>query len=248
MFRHALQTYIDSPTHPRVVHHTADVVVVSDAYPKAMRHLLVIPRADELTFLHPLRAFRNNPEAYAAVAAGVDRAKDIIVEQLTAAGYVLPDAAAQALFRNTFIRAGVHAEPSLANLHVHVITQDFCLPLLKTRRHYTSFTTDFFVDFASLDPALNSAPDSDSPTDTDGEDTNDMDPETTHARLHQPVWESAHGVLVARRPRAGKRAHPVRAAQTMACRACRRTFIRMPQLKAHLRLEFEVRFNRAPPE
>lgn len=44
-------------------------------------------------------------------------------------------------------RLGFHAAPSLKHLHMHVISSDFeRSDALKTKTHYLSFTTDFFVD------------------------------------------------------------------------------------------------------
>lgn len=44
------------------------------------------------------------------------------------------------------IKIGVHANPSMTHLHVHLISPDFNSPSLKTKHHYNSFTTPFFVD------------------------------------------------------------------------------------------------------
>lgn len=33
-----------------------------------------------------------------------------------------------------------------SQLHMHVISQDFSSPFLKTKKHWNSFTTDYFVD------------------------------------------------------------------------------------------------------
>lgn len=40
---------------------------------------------------------------------------------------------------------GVHAVPSMANLHIHVISVDRHSEKLKHRKHYNSFSTPFFV-------------------------------------------------------------------------------------------------------
>ncbi|KAJ9578493.1 hypothetical protein L9F63_005222, partial [Diploptera punctata] len=42
-------------------------------------------------------------------------------------------------------KLGYHAEPSMTRLHLHVISDDFNSPSLKTKKHWNSFTTDFFV-------------------------------------------------------------------------------------------------------
>lgn len=43
------------------------------------------------------------------------------------------------------VRVGVHAVPSMNHLHVHVMSRDMHSERLKHRKHYNSFTTDFFV-------------------------------------------------------------------------------------------------------
>lgn len=47
---------------------------------------------------------------------------------------------------NIKFRYGYHAVPSMGHLHMHVISQDFSSPCLKTKKHYNSFTTDYFVN------------------------------------------------------------------------------------------------------
>jgi aprataxin len=47
-------------------------------------------------------------------------------------------------------KMGFHSVPSMSQLHLHVISTDFCSPALKTKRHYLSFTTPFFIVFAYL--------------------------------------------------------------------------------------------------
>ena len=42
-------------------------------------------------------------------------------------------------------RMGFHAVPSMARLHLHVISQDFDSPCLKNKKHWNSFNTDYFV-------------------------------------------------------------------------------------------------------
>lgn len=42
-------------------------------------------------------------------------------------------------------KIGYHAEPSMQQLHLHVISTDFNSPSLKTKKHWNSFNTAFFV-------------------------------------------------------------------------------------------------------
>lgn len=160
-FKDVLQKYIDSPEKfpDSVVLEEEDIVVIRDAYPKSIRHLLVIPRSSDVTHIHPLDAFDNHQDLYNRVLQIVKKAENILVDELLDIGlleFESDDIIARELFINSFVRAGIHSVPSLANLHIHVITQDFFSPRLKNKKHYNSFTTSFFVDFDELDPSKRS--------------------------------------------------------------------------------------------
>lgn len=42
-------------------------------------------------------------------------------------------------------KIGYHAEPSMQQVHLHVISTDFNSPSLKTKKHWNSFNTAYFV-------------------------------------------------------------------------------------------------------
>ncbi|KAA0196924.1 hypothetical protein HAZT_HAZT007974 [Hyalella azteca] len=44
------------------------------------------------------------------------------------------------------LKFGYHAIPSMAQVHMHAISDDFDSPCLKTKKHWNSFTTDYFID------------------------------------------------------------------------------------------------------
>lgn len=48
------------------------------------------------------------------------------------------------------VRVGVHARPSMAHLHVHVLSPDMVSAALRHRKHYNSFATAFLVDLADF--------------------------------------------------------------------------------------------------
>jgi aprataxin len=41
---------------------------------------------------------------------------------------------------------GFHGRPSMRQLHLHVISDDFDNKCLKNPKHYNSFTTSYFID------------------------------------------------------------------------------------------------------
>lgn len=46
-------------------------------------------------------------------------------------------------------KIGFHAEPSMQQLHLHVISTDFDSTFLKTKKHWNSFNTIFFITHES---------------------------------------------------------------------------------------------------
>jgi len=124
----SLMDYINNPEkHQEEIYHQTDkVIVIKDKYPKANVHLLVMPKVSipnysrlDLSSLTILRKMR---------AVGIE-----LIEKLTEENETLK------------FRIGFHAIPSMKQVHMHVISEDFDSPHLKTKRHWNSFTTDFFV-------------------------------------------------------------------------------------------------------
>ncbi|XP_067946632.1 aprataxin-like [Watersipora subatra] len=100
-----------------------EMVVIKDKYPKARYHYLVLPK----TKIANLNALTK--EHIPLLTRMYERAK-IITKDSTV---------------KTF-RYGYHAVPSMGLLHLHAISQDFDSPSLKTKKHWNSFTTEYFVD------------------------------------------------------------------------------------------------------
>lgn len=49
-------------------------------------------------------------------------------------------------FQYENIRFGYHAQPSMHRLHLHVISKDMNSEFLKNKKHWNSFTTEFFMN------------------------------------------------------------------------------------------------------
>lgn len=200
MFRHVFQPYIDDPlAHKAVLYYDETALIVRDAYPKSKFHYLVIPRLAEITHKHPFDVFTNNPILYDVIATYVEKAKDMIMEEMRLTQDFAPDnPMTNAEYRTRFIRAGVHAAPSLANFHIHVISQDFQSPSLKHKKHYNSFTTEFFVSYDDLEPHENNsfrdygyASDSDASDISDTNDASDTEPKIRDLQiLHKIIRDS----------------------------------------------------------
>lgn len=63
-FRYALGTYITNPEQGLVVFHDEDYIIMKDGYPKALRHYLVLPRAESLIYKHPVDGMADSAVYY----------------------------------------------------------------------------------------------------------------------------------------------------------------------------------------
>lgn len=102
------------------------VVVIKDKYPKARYHWLVLPW-ETISSLKVLR------KEHCDLVKHMQEVADQMVQQC-------PDAS------SLRFRTGFHAIPSMSHVHLHVISQDFDSPCLKNKKHWNSFTTDYFIE------------------------------------------------------------------------------------------------------
>ncbi|SCV05848.1 LANO_0H16512g1_1 [Lachancea nothofagi CBS 11611] len=158
-FRDALKSYILTPEEHSedVIFHDSQVVIIKDRFPKSKRHLLVLPRDLKFTKTKPWALSveeRENLQQY------IDLALDHIFQSFTKEHKWRPTKSmpfeTEAQYQNRqffvskFTQVGVHCVPSLNNLHIHVMTQDFHSDRLKNKKHFNSFTTEFFVKWEEL--------------------------------------------------------------------------------------------------
>ncbi|KAG7960897.1 hypothetical protein I3843_10G150400 [Carya illinoinensis] len=105
-----------------------DVVILHDLYPKARRHLLVLTRYEGLDCLTAVRKEHLN------LLRTMHDVGMCWVEK-----FLQEDA-------SLIFRLGYHSAPSMRQLHLHVISQDFDSKHLKNKKHWNSFNTAFFYD------------------------------------------------------------------------------------------------------
>nr|XP_023964281.1 aprataxin isoform X6 [Chrysemys picta bellii] len=102
------------------------VVVIKDKYPKARYHWLILPW-DSISSLK-----------------SVTKEHLELLEHMHAVGEKLIQ---QCLDKDSLeFRLGYHAVPSMSQVHLHVISQDFDSPCLKNKKHWNSFTTEYFLN------------------------------------------------------------------------------------------------------
>lgn len=123
---------LDSMRDPElVVRSDALIVTIKDAYPKARHHYLVLPRED-IPHLRALKSCHVELLEH-MLDCGRELAKELTQKD-----------------SSLMFRHGYHASPSMSRVHMHVISQDFVSPHLKTKKHWNSFTSGFFIDAESV--------------------------------------------------------------------------------------------------
>ncbi|KAM3655455.1 aprataxin isoform 1-T1 [Ammospiza maritima maritima] len=102
------------------------IVVIKDKYPKARYHWLILP-------WDPISSLKSVTRDHLALLEHMHAVGQKMIEQCPAR-------------ESLEFRLGYHAIPSMSQLHLHVISQDFDSPALKTKKHWNSFTTDYFLN------------------------------------------------------------------------------------------------------
>ncbi|XP_014814727.1 PREDICTED: aprataxin isoform X2 [Calidris pugnax] len=101
-------------------------VVIKDKYPKARYHWLILP-------WDPISSLKSVTRDHLELLEHMHSVGQKMIEQCPAR-------------ESLEFRLGYHAIPSMSQLHLHVISQDFDSPALKTKKHWNSFTTDYFLN------------------------------------------------------------------------------------------------------
>lgn len=102
------------------------VVVIKDKYPKARYHWLVLP-------WQPIPNLKSLRKEDCDLVKHMHNIGEQMVSQCPESDSLL-------------FRLGYHAIPSMSHVHLHVISQDFDSPCLKNKKHWNSFTTDYFIE------------------------------------------------------------------------------------------------------
>ena len=162
VWRGALAEYTAHPERfpDQVLRVTEHTVLIKDTFPKATIHLLLLPRSEKHHLLHPHTAFadeeflkviREEAEVAVRLAAaelgrlvGGSSIKNRERWEAVGKGMIEKDLPEGRDYSKE-IRVGTHAHPSMAHLHVHIISRDMHSDRMKHRKHYNSFNTPFFV-------------------------------------------------------------------------------------------------------
>lgn len=102
-------------------------VTIKDRYPKAQYHFLILPKEN-------ISSIRSLNSSHVNLLEHILKCGQNLVSELSCVNPKL------------HFRLGYHAVPSMSRLHMHIISQDFNSPCLKNKKHWNSFTSDFFID------------------------------------------------------------------------------------------------------
>mmetsp|Transcript_21676 Transcript_21676/g.34250 ORF Transcript_21676/g.34250 Transcript_21676/m.34250 type:complete len:728 (-) Transcript_21676:21-2204(-) len=131
-WKSALLNYIKNPGENKesIFWKDQEFIAVYDRYPKAKVHILLLPRQRRID--KPSDLTRGDIPLLNAMLSRASW----IVERIRDANTHL---------QMGEIKMGFHAIPSLRQVHLHIISDDFDSPCLKNKKHWNSFTTEFFI-------------------------------------------------------------------------------------------------------
>ncbi|CAG8494751.1 3734_t:CDS:2 [Diversispora eburnea] len=118
-----------------VYHFDNEFVIITDKYPKAKKHFLVMPRKR-------IDGIENLKKRDLGMMKKLKEKGQWVIESMKGENPKLK------------FRMGFHALPSMKQFHMHVISQDFISPALKNKKHWNSFTTPFFKDYEEIENML----------------------------------------------------------------------------------------------
>ncbi|KAH8664050.1 HIT domain-containing protein [Xylariales sp. PMI_506] len=167
--RDGLGVYTQDPASfpaKRVIYFNDNFVAINDLYPKSTVHTLLLPRSDRQR-LHPFVAFED-PDFLTAIQAEALKLRKLVAKELQRryGKYSEADRLREAVLNGEVewereelprgrdwereVRVGIHAHPSMNDLHVHVLSRDMFSECMRHRKHYNSFNTPFLIDVADF--------------------------------------------------------------------------------------------------
>ncbi|KAF2213085.1 hypothetical protein CERZMDRAFT_67320 [Cercospora zeae-maydis SCOH1-5] len=153
----------------RVVYYDADFVCIHDMFPKATVHLLILPRDPTKNMLRPQEAF-DDEEFLRQCRAEERKVRLLVAEELrrrfgqyskteqarneAMEAEDIPEVLPPGRDWLQDVQSGIHANPSMNHLHIHVLSKDMVSESMKKSNHYLSFNTDFFVGLEDFPLAM----------------------------------------------------------------------------------------------
>ena len=134
-WKNVLGGIADDPrkSNPGIIQHVDDtVVVISDAFPKARTHLLIIAKDRSVDCVNDLTK-AHIPLLQKMLSVAMD-----LIAKLRQSSPIYP------------YLVGFHALPSIHRLHCHILSSDLDSEKMKKKKHWNSFTTPFFIPLTKV--------------------------------------------------------------------------------------------------
>lgn len=217
--RNILYEYLRNPHRfpNSVVYEDQNCLVIKDAYPKAMIHLLLLPK-ESFLLKSSIKEFLFGDLSKVEVLHETAKRLSQKLSEAISSQDSKPADQPQHAEENSELKAwfveevrhkptkekigrflfGYHAVPSLYPLHLHIITDDFHSPALKTKKHWNSFTSEYFIKSETVEKILS---------------------EGKHFKTAMKEEEYYEGLLNS---------------SSLHCHKCQQSFSTIPQLKNHL--------------
>ncbi|XP_018320976.1 aprataxin-like [Agrilus planipennis] len=110
------------------------ITIIKDKYPKAEVHYLVLPKED-------IKSLKAVQKEHTSLLKHMEKVGERIFKEK---------------HPGMSFKMGYHSEPSMTRLHLHVISDDMKSDCLKTKKHWNSFNTDFFLNSTQVREQLES--------------------------------------------------------------------------------------------
>jgi aprataxin len=119
-----------------------DLVCIRDKYPKARFHLLLIPLITD-----------DNKKKFTKVEQLITvlpRPIEFLKKMLNISNKIVSNLPKPTDCTSLSFKYGFHSIQSMNPLHMHIISEDFHSDCLKTKKHWNSFNTSYFVELNEL--------------------------------------------------------------------------------------------------
>ncbi|KAK8017468.1 HIT-like protein [Apiospora rasikravindrae] len=145
----------------RVIYYNDDFVAIHDLYPKSAVHCLLLPRKIPPD-VEMFDAARADPAFLASAQAEAAKLKTLVAKELerkfgsesqssALRQRVLDGSADEGEWKDDGdVKVGLHSNPSMNHLHIHVLSRDMSSECMRHKKHYNSFNTEFFADLAGF--------------------------------------------------------------------------------------------------
>ncbi|KAL8758167.1 MAG: hypothetical protein Q9199_001704 [Rusavskia elegans] len=150
-----------------VISYDDEFVTINDLYPKSSIHLLLLPRRPDKQLLPPFEALQDL-EFLSSIQQEVKKLRLLVAKELQRrfGKYSAKERERENVMEKALnameefdestlpsgrdwskdVISGIHTHPSMAHLHIHVLSRDRHNECMRHRKHYNSFATDFLVD------------------------------------------------------------------------------------------------------